>query len=278
MKNLIALVVWLSAVCTLAHAQEFQGIATYKQKSKMDIKLDSTMNPEMQKRIKAMVAKQSEREYELVFEKNQSTYKKLAALNAPEQSSGGMVVVMSTGDDGILYKNIQEKRFTNETSLFGKPFLIQDVLKKEDWKLEKESKQIGQYTCYKATRESEVTVFNMVSKDGEEDKNTEEKRSITITAWYTPQIPVSNGPSDYWGLPGLIMEVNTNNNTLICTKVVLNPENKKSIKEPSKGQKLNQDEYNEMMATKMKEFEKMNEGNRKKGDGHSIQISIGDGE
>jgi GLPGLI family protein len=30
---------------------------------------------------------------------------------------------------------------------------------------------------------------------------------VVTTAWYTPQIPVSNGPRNYHGLPGLIMEV-----------------------------------------------------------------------
>ena len=33
-------------------------------------------------------------------------------------------------------------------------------------------------------------------------------KTIEVTAWYTPEIPINQGPADYWGLPGLILEVN----------------------------------------------------------------------
>ena len=48
-------------------------------------------------------------------------------------------------------------------------------------------------------------------------------KEITISAWYTPQIPVSAGPGNYHGLPGLILEVNDGSETVICSKIVINP-------------------------------------------------------
>jgi GLPGLI family protein len=50
-----------------------------------------------------------------------------------------------------------------------------------------------------------------------------------------PEIPVSQGPEGYWGLPGLILEVNDGKTVLLCSKVVLNPKVKAEIKAPSKG-------------------------------------------
>ncbi|RLD29117.1 MAG: GLPGLI family protein, partial [Bacteroidetes bacterium] len=95
---------------------------------------------------------------------------------------------------------------------------------------------------------------------------------ITITAWYTPQIPVNNGPGNYHGLPGLILEVNNGRQTLICSKIVLNPKNKISITEPTKGKKITQEKFDAIMEKKMKEMEDRYEHNR--GDGNSIEIKI----
>ena len=44
---------------------------------------------------------------------------------------------------------------------------------------------------------------------------------------FTPEIPVSTGPAMYGGLPGLILEIGDDNRVMICTKVVLNPDEKK---------------------------------------------------
>ena len=53
-------------------------------------------------------------------------------------------------------------------------------------------------------------------------KNTEKLEEVvvtaeveTITAWYTPQIPVSHGPAEYGGLPGLILELIT---AMVCAQ------------------------------------------------------------
>jgi GLPGLI family protein len=79
---------------------------------------------------------------------------------------------------------------------------------------------------------------------------------IEVVAWYTPQIPLSHGPDIYWGLPGLIMEVNTDNTTILCTKIELKQEDMK-VEQPTKGEKVGREEYNEIIQAKMLEMEKM---------------------
>ncbi len=82
-------------------------------------------------------------------------------------------------------------------------------------------------------------------------------KTITVTAWYTPQIPVNQGPGDYWGLPGLILEVNANRTTILCSKIVLNPDEKEDIKIPAKGKEVTRAEYNDIMKKKMEEMREM---------------------
>ena len=76
----------------------------------------------------------------------------------------------------------------------------------------------------------------------------------TIVAWYTPQIPISNGPEQSYGLPGLILELNTKNTTMLCSKIVLNPEKKDEIIRPTKGDVVTKKEYTDMVQFKMQEM------------------------
>lgn len=115
----------------------------------------------------------------------------------------------------------------------------------------------------KDSSENKSTVFSF-SDDG--PKETE------ITAWFTPEIPISQGPGDYWGLPGLILEVSAGNTVILCTKIVLNAEEKEVIEAPTKGKVVSQKEYNKIMMDKMEDMsEQFRGGNRGRG-GNTIRI------
>ena len=87
---------------------------------------------------------------------------------------------------------------------------------------------------------------------------------LTVTAWYTPQIPVSSGPDVYWGLPGLILELNAGRTTMLCTEVAINSEEPIKIKAPAKGKKVTRDEYTDIVKVKTQELKERfkNRGNR----------------
>ena len=95
-----------------------------------------------------------------------------------------------------------------------------------------------------------------------------------VTAWYTPQIPISNGPQQYQGLPGLILEMNDGDLQIICSKIVINPDDKVTIKEPKQGKEVNQKEFDEIMEKKMKEMEERYRPTGRES-GETIQIRIG---
>ncbi|WP_452598762.1 GLPGLI family protein [Pontimicrobium sp. MEBiC01747] len=260
-------------------AQDFQGVATYKSHRKLDIKLDSTqVDSGMKEMVMAQLKKQFEKTYILTFNKEASIYKEDEQLSAP-QPSGMQVVMINTGGSDVLYKNTKEKRFVNQNESFSKLFLIKDSLKTFDWKLTGETKNIGEYTCYKATlkREREVIKtsfsFNGNESEKEDENEAPEMEEYITTAWYTTQIPVNNGPGNYYGLPGLILEVNNGRETLICSKIVLNPKKKIEIVEPKKGKEITQEKYDAIIDKKIKE---MNEQfSRKDRDGNNFSISIG---
>ena len=268
----------LMFVTTITMAQDFQGIATYKSHRKVDVKLDSTqMGSEMHQRMMDMLKKQFEKTYKLSFTKEESVYKEEEQLEAP-QPQGMVMVMVETGGSDVMYKNTKEGTFANQNESFSKLFLIEGNLTEHKWELGSETKNIGDYTCYKATMTREVPMIESgISVNGDKDLGdltTDKMETITITAWYTPQIPVNNGPGNYHGLPGLILEVNDGSETLICSKIVLNPKNKVSINKPTKGKKITQEKYDVIMEKKMKEMQERYSHDRD-GDGESIEIRIG---
>lgn len=254
------------------NAQEFQGIATYQFHRKLDFKDDNNekgpnINSELRKQLEEQLKKQAHQEYTLHFNQRESIYKKSETLQAPTPSKSGISISFSDGAD-LRYKNIKEQRFTNQTESYGKLFLIQDSLKSPQWELLNETKNIGEYTCFKAQLKEEVE-----SKQATETGfKTVMKEKITI-AWYTPQIPVSNGPAEFHGLPGLILEINDGKTTLICSKIVINPEENFTIQEPKKGKKVSQTEYKAIMDKKFKELQDQM-GTRGKG-GNTVIFSSG---
>ncbi len=262
-------------------AQDFYGKATYKTHRKSSIKLDSTTiarNPGIEDQLKTKMAKMFQRTFILNFNRNESTYKEDAKLDQPNVGKGGangQVMVMSIGGGGgndVYYKNVKEKRFSEKADMMGKTFLIKDDIPAFEWEMTGETKNIGQYTCYKATYTREVENISMTtSSDGDpEEKVTTEMR--TTTAWYTPDIPVSNGPREYGGLPGLILEINDGNQTIVCTEIVLNPDDRPKIVEPEKGKVVNREKFEQISREKTKE---MMENFRGRGNGGGMQIRIG---
>ena len=271
-----------------SYAQDFQGMATYESKTstadfKSRLEGNKDMTPDVQKMIEDRMKLMFEKTFNLYFSRTTSIYKEEEKLEAAGQNPGFRMMSNMMGTGGTFYKNTKEKTYTVDREFMGKEFLIQDSLPKLAWKLENETKQIGGYTCFKATavREASKTDFrNFRMKKKEADKKEEVGKTnlmdeldlpkeITITAWYTLDIPVSQGPENYWGLPGLILEVNDGKTTILCSKVVLNLKDKVEIKAPTNGEVITQKKYDETVIKKMEQFREMGGGR------NGMQIRMG---
>jgi len=268
MKTIIkTIIIALTLVVAKGNAQDFQGVATYKSHRKVDLKIGNEgMNDEMQKQIQEQLKKQFQQEYTLTFNKNESIYKKNEKLNAPSPSQSNIILQIPGGSD-VMYKNVKDNRYAKKTESFGKLFLIKDTLINRTWELVNETKNIGNYTCFKAVFKDDYKTQTFNEK-GEMEEITKER---TTTVWYTPQIPVNNGPADFHGLPGLILEVNDGELTLVCSKIVLNTKEALKIEEPTKGKEVTQAKYEVVMEKKNKEM--MEQFHSKRG-GHEGEIMI----
>lgn len=289
-KTIITFALGLATIL-VAKAQDFKGMVVYETKidvSEFKNRMTSNrqMTPEMQQMMDERMKKMSEKTFVMNFNKEASIYKEEEKLDAPGQSQGGgggfRMMSSMTGLGGTFYKNIKTKTYTVDKEFMGKDFLVKDSLTNIQWQITGESKKIGDYNCFKATAvraasKSDFRNFRMKKEENTENKKSEasqtegQKRTnfmdqmempkeINITAWFSPQIPVSQGPENYWGLPGLILEVNDGKTTILCSKLVLNSKDKTDIKAPTNGKVVTQKEFDDIVTKKMEEMRQMNQG------------------
>ncbi len=119
--------------------------------------------------------------YELRFDSNKSVYK-LAKENTDNKYM--MWGSKPSETDGIV-QDLENKSLSAQKDVFENTYLIKDSLRKLEWRITDEIRDIAGFECRKAV--------------------TKICDSVYIVAFYTDQIPVSSGPESFGGLPGLIL-------------------------------------------------------------------------
>lgn len=124
----------------------------------------------------------------------------------------------------------------NQKKVFETTFLVKDSLRKINWKITTETREIAGYTCRRA---------NAVVMD-----------SIYVVAFYTDDIAVPGGPETFTGLPGMILGVALphENITWFATKVNEIPVDEKSLNPPKKGKVLNNQQLGATLKDVMKNW------------------------
>ena len=246
---------------TVQAQQDFTGIAHYQSKMTMKQSEDSTqmakLEPAMREMIEEAMKKAGEAEFTLKFNRTESLYEKVKKLAAPKKPVNGisMTIEMSGNGDtyGTTYKDLTAQTFLREDNIQGKEFLVTDKIEKLDWKVTGETKMIGKYNVMKATY-----TFPKEEKEESEEESTSllnmvDDKEHVVTAWFTMDIPISNGPGIYQGLPGLILELNEGEITILCNKIEMNPEGFE-IKKPRKGKEISTEKFNKLRDKKAKEM------------------------
>jgi len=276
-KNIIYTIVVILILLTSTGVKEniefdnFSAKAFYFSKSKMELgNWGSRLSEAQKKDVAARLKNRLEKTYVLDFNREESFFyeeEKLDALSGATDSWG------KNFSPGKQYKNIKTNNQIQNQEIYGKKFLVKDSLQTIKWEMSSDSKTIGNYTCMKATAlipTNELTWYSFswskLSNDKEiiDKENTEKKVKMTaVEAWYTLQIPVGHGPLEYWGLPGLILEVSADNTTLLCSKIVINPKEKIVINPPTKGDVVTKKKYQDVVIKKMKEYRNNRMGGRR---------------
>ena len=209
------------------------GTVVYEQVVKLEIKLEGDAA-----QFADRLPKERKSQKVLYFNGVNSLYENKSTdedqtMNA--ESHGGAVMIRMMEPDNKVFTNLSENKQVEKREFMTREFLIETELNPSEWKLTGNQKMVLNYPCQEAVKET---------KEGK------------ISAWFTPVIPVSAGPGIYNGLPGLVLSVDVNNGkqTLNAISVDMNPVADNIIVKPEKGKKISREEFDKIVAEKMKEM------------------------
>lgn len=239
MKFTNVLVLLLVTVPILICGQT-SGVIYYTSVSKMTRELP----PNLPEEVKKMIPKELKMNKELHFNKTASIFKngeqeaiEDAEFEGNDRARRFRRRMMGGRADEQTYTDIASKAAVKTRDIMGKTFLIEDEPANYKWKMTGQKKQILDYLAMEATASI--------------------NDSTSVTAWFTPQIPVSIGPADLGGLPGAILEASFDDKaerTITVTSVEMKELSEGEIEKPSKGKKVTQEEFNKIRREKMKEM------------------------
>lgn len=235
MRNFLLLSFLIGVLYVNVTAQIQSGTVIYNHTSSFDTK---GMPPHMA----SSMPKSAVNSMELQFNSTQSLYQKNPNFKEevnPNDNMPRFFKRMREMSVATFYKDMNNSQLLEQASFFGKDFLIEDSISNIKWKISAgEQKMIAGYTCMKAYYKD--STYNLV-------------------AFFTPQIPVSQGPDIYSGLPGLILEVQSADTHIIATEI---KSGDVRIQKPGKGSKMTRKEFAKLKEDKIKEQSEMWGGQR----------------
>lgn len=218
----------------LGFSQKTEGMVVYERQefwSKIIGQLNYLSNEEKD-RVKQTWGKNDEgwkSKTKMFFNANESLLS-----NLEEASEYGW---SSRTEDYYIYRNYEKEKKIELIEMMGKNYVLEDSLRAPKWKVLNQIKDVAGYICMKAVTEDTV-------------------KHQKITAWFTGDIPVSAGPERYYGLPGLILELEINDGDVVITanKVEFRKVEPKELAMPKlKGKKIKDADYDNLIAKHIKD-------------------------
>lgn len=172
--------------------------------------------------------------YQLDFNNKKASYAKQESLHIKTNPVINAMTLGFANFSGSIYFDTEQDIVLNIKEFDGEKYIIKK--NKINWTLSKDTLQIDNYLCYKAT-----TIEN-ISYSGKEQQ-------IKIIAWYSPEISLSFGPDGYAGLPGIIMKLEKNGTTTTLKQILFSKNNTEAIIKPSNGKVVTEDEFNKITSS-----------------------------
>lgn len=238
------------------NAQQKEGTVIYERTVQIQIQIND--NDEMSQ----MLPKTRTDKFELTFGNNQSVWKHVDEDDDDDEFGGnGMHIKMvGPGQNDIVFNDFTHARKIEQREMFDKKFIVEDTLRKLNWKITGETQTLLGHVCQKATAQN-ISQHMMMTMDNGKMERKEVTDTSLVIAWFTTDAPVAAGPEVPGQLPGLILALDMNNGKMVYKAVALSPKvDLASIKAPAKGKKVTPAEFASERDKMMDEMQKNNQG------------------
>jgi GLPGLI family protein len=259
MKQFFLLLAIAATIPSLAQVKE--GKIIFERTTQLQIRINDD-NPAFQN----MIPRERKDKFELLFGDAKSLWQPVEDDNQGDDMSfgdggGARIMIRVPGSEDITFHNIAEAKKVEQRELGGKNYIIADSIRKQNWKLAGETKQILGYNCMKATMQRTQETMRMTVDNGEA-KREKVIDTLNVVAWFTNEIPGSFGPEMYQGqLPGTILEIDVNNGRSSFKAIEVSPKvDIAKIKEPTKGKKSTAEEFAKEREKLFQEMQQNNGG------------------
>ncbi len=248
---------------TTVHAQH--GTVTYERTVALDIKIPEGFKADLVSRNSGRmgdaIAKAIDEMPKAITTRNLLMFNGSSSLMTEEEDDGsvqagegheieiteldmtmrvGMGMRLMTGSNttshaAATHVDLNSDTFTQTHDFLGRTFLVSGDRGTLSWKLPGDERTILGYQVLKATATMDT---------------------LSIEAWFAPEIPVPAGPDLFGGLPGLILVLRVDDDRDVYTAVEIDLEVAPIIEKPSKGRSVSKEEFDKIVADKREEHQK----------------------
>lgn len=187
MKNLIAGILILLAVVSMANAQEKELFIVYNYTSPNKLE-QKTFEVSSNKHACISILKSGIKEGQVVKAKIRNGME----IDVPVPSK--------TNPDVSVYKNYKEQYLISQDKVADKYFYTKEPLGQMQWQLTGHTKKLLKYNCQEAT-----TTF----------------RGRDYVAYFTAELPFKAAPFKFYGLPGVVLQIKTSDEQINIEAVTL---------------------------------------------------------
>ncbi len=233
-KNIIffiSLVLILFTADVIAQSEKNFDIIYSKELSTSQNSFNAQDNLGLKEKLSKIV---SQKEYVLQIQGGHSVFQIKRHLDSESQNEALVKLSNSFGGtSGVFYLNRFEESCINQKEFAGENFKVKMDIK--DWQITNKVKTINGYKCYLAKT---TDVIN----------NSKGEFKFPVTAWFCPELPNFFGPAGYFGLPGLILELDNSKIELKMTNIIVRKKvDLKDITKMNKGFLVSQKEFDSIV-------------------------------
>ncbi len=238
MKRVFIFLFLVSGFYSTAFTQIKSGTVTYKVSKNAD-NIEKRTEKGISNFQRSLFSVGETLKFQLKFNKKESLFNLYEELASDKNDFETEMTVFILRGKNIFYSDLSENILLEQQDFFGETVRLKKGIEELNWKLTTEKKQIGDYTCYKATGTKYGT-----------NKN-KEVTETPITLWYCPELPYQFGPFEAVGLPGLVLEYALGDFIWTVEELELSKVEQK-IQVPKSGIMATEEELKELMNKKIK--------------------------